>query len=542
MIYITIVDDEPISADGVASYLESEGDPDWQIHTCYSSREVLQSLNSRIDVLIADVLIPDMNGVELARRVAERWPMTKVIFLTASAGIERAQDAVRMPESVDYLLKDDDMEALLTSVHCAVEKIEREQTALTTRKELEQQVLEALPILQTAWVTQLLRDKAPQNVPLEERLTRLRLPLTAEPVLMLVAHYDLPSVTQAESERSEEMDLGFFTLDNLMQRYTGSIFTRFAVSPEPQQTVWLFQPHAGVRVSEGKDNASFLFAALDIVQESFVRNGGMVSFVLDDGFHPWAQLPTRYKLLSRRSSIDAPDALVRQNSFEDDRESWNSLSEKEILTLLHTNRADEAAQCIRQMADQPPYTVSGRLELCRFLFKLLSNYLAMQGDAEEKLHDLPLPSVYLAGRKWAVTLNGWADLFLRLGKAPEMNQQRRMERFADQVREIVSSEIAGDLSLITVADRVCMSPSYFSRQFKKATGVGYAEYVMAQRIELAEKLLRETNLTLQAITAQIGYYSVSHFISSFQRFYHMTPGEYRQHIHSKGQKSATEQR
>ncbi len=80
MIYITIVDDEPISADGVASYLESEGDPDWQIHTCYSSREVLQSLNSRIDVLIADVLIPDMNGVELARRVAERWPMTKVIF------------------------------------------------------------------------------------------------------------------------------------------------------------------------------------------------------------------------------------------------------------------------------------------------------------------------------------------------------------------------------------------------------------------------------------------------------------------------------
>jgi len=539
MIYIMIVDDEPISADGVTSYLEKEGDADWQIRTCYSPREVLQSINSRIDVLIADVLMPDMNGVELAREVAERWPMTKVIFLTASAGIERAQDAVRMPESVDYLLKDDDMEALLASVRRAVKKIEREQTALTTRKELEQQVLESLPILQTAWVTQILRGKAPRDTTLEKRLARLRFPLTADPVLMLVARYDLPPAAPSESEQPEDMDFGFFTLDNLMQRYTGGMLSRFAVSPEHQQTVWLFQPHSGVHASEGKDSASFLFAALDIVQESFARNGGMVSFVLDDGFHPWAQLPTRYKLLSRRSSSDAPDALVRQS--DSDVESWISISEKELLTLLHDGCADEASRHIRQLAEQPPFTVGGRLELCRFFLKVLSNYLAVQDDAEEKLCDMPLPAMHLTGRKWAMTLNGWAELFLRLGKSPELDHHRRMEQFANQVRDIVANNIAGDLSLITVADRVCMSPSYFSRQFKKAVGIGFAEYVMAQRIELSEKLLRETNLTLSAITARIGYYSVSHFISSFQRFYHMTPGEYRQHIHYKGQKTATGQ-
>lgn len=540
MIYIMIVDDEPISADGVTSYLESAGEPDWQIHTCYSPREVLQSLNSRIDVLIADVLMPDMNGVELARKVAQRWPMTKVIFLTASPGIERAQDAVRMPESVDYLLKDDDLDALLASVRRAVQQIEREQTALTTRKELEQQVLEALPMLQSAWMTQVLRGKTLPSGGLQSQLTRLRLPLTADPVLMLVARYDLPD-REKDNGIQAEMDLGFFTLDNLMQRYTGGMLSRYAVSPEPQQTVWLFQPRENAVDAEHQDSTSFLFAALDIVQESFARGGGMVSFVLDDGFHPWNQLPARYKLLHRRSSFDGPDALVRQSAQSSDAESWINLSEKELVSLLDQGLAEEAAQRIRHLADQPPYTVSGRLELCRFLLKALSNYLSAQEGTADRLGDTPLPAMHLTGRKWSVTLNGWAELFLRLGYTPQANQDRRLEKFVRQVQDIVRDDIAGDLSLITVADRVCMSPSYFSRQFKKAAGVGFAEYVMAQRIELGEKLLRETGLTLNAITARIGYYSVSHFISSFQRFYHMTPGEYRQHIRQSGQKTATPQ-
>ena len=232
---------------------------------------------------------------------------------------------------------------------------------------------------------------------------------------------------------------------------------------------------------------------------------------------------------------------MRQSAQSSDAESWISLSEKELVYLLDQGRAEEAAQCIRCLADQPPHSVSGRLELCRFLLKALSNYLSAKEGTADRLGETPLPAMHLTGRKWAVTLNGWAELFLRLGRTPETNQDHRLEKFVRQVQDIIRDDIAGDLSLITVADRVCMSPSYFSRQFKKGAGVGFAEYVMAQRIELSEKLLRETGLTLSAITARIGYYSVSHFISSFQRFYHMTPGEYRQNIRQSGQKTATPQ-
>ncbi len=521
MIYIMIVDDEPISADGATIYLENHGDPEWEIRTCYSPREVLSSLHSRIDVLIADVSMPEINGVELARQVVARWPMTKIIFLTAYSDIQRAQEAVRMPESVDYLLKDDDPQRLMASVQRAIRRIEQEQEALANRRTMELQMAEALPMLQTMWLTKIIRGKVEVPVNLVEQLRRLRLPLTAEPVLMLVGRYALGD--------SDDREMAFFTLDNLVKNYTDGMMERCAVSLDDQQMVWLFQP----RSAEADPEGHYLFSVLELVQEAFAHTGGTVSFVLDDARCPWQQLPQRYKLLNSRSAGDPPDALVRQSREDAAGESWSHLSAEELLGKLQSGRAEEAAKSIRQAADQPPYTMQGRLEMYRFLMKVLSSYVAANPGAEKLLDDLPLPRVHLSDAKWASTLNSFADLLLHLGRTVPQSSASRTEQFVQQVKKLVQENISGDLSLVTMADRLCMSPSYFSRQFKKAAGVGYAEYVMETRIGIGAHLLLDTNLTLSHITAQVGYYSVSHFISSFQRFYHMTPNEYRKKINQK---------
>lgn len=518
MIYIMVVDDEPISADGVSGFLESAEETDWVIRTCYSPREALQSLNARVDVLIADVLMPDMNGVELAKRVVERWPMAKVIFLTASPGIERAQDAVRMPESVDYLLKDDDLQGLVDAIHKAVHIIGEEQAALSTRRELEQQVLEAVPILQTTWLTQLIRGSAPPPDSFQRQLERLQLPLCADSVLMLVAQF--------ASASAEAEDFSYLSLDNLLQKYTGGMLNRFAISPGALRAVWLFQP----RTMEQADSARFLFAALDIVQEAYVRAGGTVSFVLDDAFYPWQQVSQRYKKLNRRLMSDSPDALVRQDELRQDDDAWDSLSAQAMSAQLEAGRTDAVIENIRRLSAQPPQTLGERLDAYRVLLKVISGYIARRQLPEDLARALPQPCPPLAKDTWGTAMNGFVELVRRLTGDQGSNADLRMERFINRVKEIVKTELAGDLSLITVSDRVCMSPSYFSRQFKKGTGTGFAEYVMLKRIQAGEDMLRRTNLPLSAITSQIGYYSVSHFISSFSKQYHMTPNEYRKYL------------
>lgn len=523
MIYIMIVDDEPISADGATIYLENNGDPEWEIRTCYSPREVLNSLHNRIDVLITDVSMPEMNGVELARQVVARWPLTKIIFLTAYSDIQRAQEAVRMPESVDYLLKDEDPDQLMASVQLAISRIEREKATLSDRRQLEQQMTEALPMLQTMWLTKVIRGKMEIHDDLRSHLKRLQLPLTDAPVLMLVGRYSLPP------EASNDREIAFFTLDNLVKTYTGSTMERCAVSLDDQQMVWLFQPR---RENADKDS-HYLFSALDLVQESFARSGGTVSFVLDDACYPWQQLPQRYKLLNSRSVGNPPDALVRQNNETPLEETWSVLSGEELLSRLQSGEVEQAARLIRQAAEQPPHTVQGRMELYRFLMKVLSSYMVACPSVEKMLEELPLPRVYLSDAKWAASLGSFAELLLHLSRTMPESSVSRSEQFIQQVKRLVQENITGDLSLVTMADRMSMSPSYFSRQFKKGMGVGYAEYVMETRIGIGAQLLRETNLTLNHITAQVGYYSVSHFIASFQRFYHMTPNEYRKHINQK---------
>jgi AraC family transcriptional regulator len=91
----------------------------------------------------------------------------------------------------------------------------------------------------------------------------------------------------------------------------------------------------------------------------------------------------------------------------------------------------------------------------------------------------------------------------------------------------IQAHLAEDISLQTLATVAHMSPSYFVRQFKQATGETPHQYVIQCRIALAKHLLTETDLSLSAIGLQVGYADQSHFTALFRRHVATTPRAYR---------------
>jgi AraC-like DNA-binding protein len=71
-----------------------------------------------------------------------------------------------------------------------------------------------------------------------------------------------------------------------------------------------------------------------------------------------------------------------------------------------------------------------------------------------------------------------------------------------------------------------MTPPYVSRLFKKIMGFSFVEYVVTCKIEEAKRMLLETDLTLQEISAYIGY-TERNLSRIFQRYIHLTPGQFR---------------
>lgn len=92
--------------------------------------------------------------------------------------------------------------------------------------------------------------------------------------------------------------------------------------------------------------------------------------------------------------------------------------------------------------------------------------------------------------------------------------------------EYIENHYSDDLALTDVAEKVCLSPSYFATKFKSYTGIGFLEYLKNIRIEEAKKLLINTDLAIMEIATRVGY-SGRNFQKTFKRETNMTPSEYR---------------
>ncbi len=107
---ILVVDDEEIIRDSISFVLEKEG---YFVRKAENGAEALKMLNDNMfDLVITDIEMPELRGPELMEKIAERFPHTFVIMITAYASIETAIAAIRKG-AYDYLLKPIEFDDLL---------------------------------------------------------------------------------------------------------------------------------------------------------------------------------------------------------------------------------------------------------------------------------------------------------------------------------------------------------------------------------------------------------------------------------------------
>jgi AraC-like DNA-binding protein/mannose-6-phosphate isomerase-like protein (cupin superfamily) len=83
------------------------------------------------------------------------------------------------------------------------------------------------------------------------------------------------------------------------------------------------------------------------------------------------------------------------------------------------------------------------------------------------------------------------------------------------------------LRLADLSERFFISPHYLSRMFKEVTGFVYTDYVVLTRVKEAQRLLRETELSVSGVAEKVGFDNFSHFGKTFKKVTSMSPREYR---------------
>ena len=99
-----------------------------------------------------------------------------------------------------------------------------------------------------------------------------------------------------------------------------------------------------------------------------------------------------------------------------------------------------------------------------------------------------------------------------------------------KAREFIGAHHEDDIALADVAGAVNMSTFYFCKQFKKATGLHFTEYLSRLRVEKAKNLLLNPNVRVSEAAYQVGFQSLTHFNRIFKKLAGQSPTEYRGHL------------
>jgi len=124
-IKVLLVDDEEQFANALAQRLEARG---FAVSVVHSGQEALDSIqDDALDVIILDVLMPGMDGIDTLKRIKQDKPMLEVIMLTGHATVETAIKGMKLG-AFDYLMKPTEMKELVAKIEKAhVRKAEHEE-------------------------------------------------------------------------------------------------------------------------------------------------------------------------------------------------------------------------------------------------------------------------------------------------------------------------------------------------------------------------------------------------------------------------------
>jgi len=113
------------------------------------------------------------------------------------------------------------------------------------------------------------------------------------------------------------------------------------------------------------------------------------------------------------------------------------------------------------------------------------------------------------------------------GKPLHRYQAATLPQWIEQTLTYIDSHLEEDLGLAHLARHVAITPSHFSRVFKRLTGMNITDYVTAKRVMRAKEMLKLNDRNIAQIAEACGFGSIPHFHRKFKSLTGMTPAQYK---------------
>ncbi|GBG06455.1 hypothetical protein PAT3040_00982 [Paenibacillus agaridevorans] len=536
---ILLIDDEPVIVESLYNMLTRMEHLEliiWKANSAIAGLEIMK--NNRIDILITDVRMPGMSGLELIQHVKQQWSRCKVIFLSGYSEYEYLQTALR-ENAFDYLLKPIDDEVIIETVQRVIGEIETDLRMHDIMTQTELQLQKAQYLLHKDFFEHLLYDNHLTIESIAGYVQTLHIPLDLEhEVIMMIGRVDR---WPQDYRLKDKLQLQY-AINNIVEEYLRET-CQIVSFTEDRYVIWLIQAGSSQDLTHLQ---WYINELLEKIQQSIRQYLHLpVSFVLSKPNIGWLQIHYTYKEMSewiqRGIGLDEGIILVEQADSMLSQYSEQELLPQDIKRNLNqlTNLLETGDKAtfhrtisdffyVIQKAVFIDYTL--QLEIFAHLSVMLLSYMntrKITRSIEIQLDLKPL-SNYGMHANWSAFEDYCSRLADMLFSYAEGEKKDQKQQITDKVDAYIIKHLHENTSLDHLAKTFHLSPSYLSRLYHAEKGVSLSERIKLLKLARAKELLSVEGAKIHEVASELGFYNVSYFTKFFKKNMGIPPQEYRQ--------------
>jgi two-component system, response regulator YesN len=522
MFKIIIVDDERATRQKLVENIEWDK---LNIQVAGEAKDGVEGLelvkSIQPDIVLLDVRMPKMNGIECASRIKEANYECKIIFLSGFTDKEYLKSAIQL-KAVDYIEKPINLDELFTVLKKTTLQCIKEneiyniigESVLLKRQELALDMICKIDDLNT--LKKRFKD-AQMDISFNDNyisiLLRLNMHLVPGIDSSIIVHKvkTLDIIYKTFEERTESCIVGVIDSTHIVIHVFGKTAENISIIKEvikKIQNCISGTYHSDGIVSVGVGN---MVRGIEYVYKSY-------------------QLARK---ALEKSFLEGYDCIV----FYDEKTQLNGNISADIINhklreyLMDGNLTEALCLVENLVKDIKAQSENIRILLVKEVF--LSLMTTIYALAKEN-------GLYLANDwsnqqlQWTEILNTHvitevADFIIDklvalFNLVDELRGKSKKIRMA---MEFVKKHYMEDISVVTIAEKIELRSTYLSTLFKKETGITLGEYIEFVRIEKAKELLKNQYLKLTEISSAVGYNNANYFSTVFKKVTGIFPSDYR---------------
>ena len=527
MYRIMIADDEGIVLDSFKLLLNEEFGDEILIETAKTGRSVIEATEQfRPDIVLMDIRMPGINGIDAIKEIRKRNSGIIFIVISAYDKFGYAQEAINLGV-MEYLNKPVDRDKLIETIRRAMRQVDIERNKRSRELEILEKMETVTPILESGLIYNLLfQDFFKEDIESFKKLLEIDADYGYMMALVFGEDQEGNFLTNAAGT-SVRIQNHIKDLRDIVKSYVSGV-----VGPVMANKIAVFIPY-DKKEFEYSDRIEIIDMSRNLVK----RLNSQMNAIFRIGIgtiKPLDKLMISYNealdgLSTVTGSVVHAEDVAPGNFYE---ENYPFETEDALFENVRQGRMNEAIAAANQffdwmMENYKNYQDDIKLKTLEFVLKAESlAYLKTRDiyrfrSREDYLRVINSTADYESLRKWFI------DRISEACHSVMCRKEKRSNGVIDRALDYIGENYNKDISLDDVSREVNISPYYFSKIFKEATGENFIDYLTTLRIGKAKDLLDNTDKSMKEICMEVGYANPNYFSRIFKKVVGVTPTEYK---------------